>query len=107
MSRPWVILVLAGLLEIVWATALQRSEGFSRVVPASVAVGAAAVSFVLLALALRSLPVGTAYAAWTSIGVFGVAVVGIATRGDGTSVVRLLSLGLIAAGVVGLRSVEE
>ncbi|HEV7371546.1 multidrug efflux SMR transporter [Arenibaculum sp.] len=102
----WVLLVAAGLLEIVWATALKHADGFARPVPSAVGIATAAASFYLLALALKSLPVGTAYAAWVGIGTAGVAVAGIVAFGEPASPARLGCLALILAGVAGLKLVE-
>jgi quaternary ammonium compound-resistance protein SugE len=103
----WILLTVAGLLEIVWALALKESEGFSRLWPSVIGVAAAWISFGLLTVALRTLPVGTAYAIWTGIGVLGVAVVGILAQGDSASLARLALLTLILAGVIGLKVVES
>jgi quaternary ammonium compound-resistance protein SugE len=102
----WVLLVAAGLLEIVWATALKHADGFTRPVPSAIGIATAAASFYLLALALKSLPVGTAYAAWVGIGTAGVAVAGIVAFGEPASPARLGCLALILAGVAGLKLVE-
>lgn len=99
----WFILVIAGLLEVVWATAMERSAGFSEPVPTVVTLVALAGSMGLLALALRELPLGTAYAVWVGIGVVGTSVVGMVWLGEPVSVVRIGLVGLILAGVVGLR----
>lgn len=102
----WVLLVVAGLLEIVWATALKESDGFSRWGPGAIGIIVAAVSFVLLSAALRSLPVGTAYAVWVGIGALGVTVAGIVALGEPASPGRVGFLLLILVGVVGLRALE-
>jgi quaternary ammonium compound-resistance protein SugE len=102
----WFLLVGAGLLEIVWATALKYSEGFSRIWPGAIAVVAAILSIVMLSIALKSLPVGTAYAVWVGIGAVGVALAGIIFLGEGASFARLAFLALILIGIVGLRIVE-
>lgn len=102
----WLILVGAGLLEIVWATALKNADGFTRLWPSVVGIVFAVVSFVMLALALKNLPVGTAYAVWVGIGVSGVAVAGMLTFGESASPVRLGFIALILVGVIGLRIVE-
>jgi quaternary ammonium compound-resistance protein SugE len=102
----WIMLVAAGLLEIVWAVALKYADGFTRPWPTTIGVTAALVSFVLLSLALRSLPVGTAYAVWVGIGAVGVAVTGILALGESISAPRLLFLAAIVVGVAGLRAVE-
>jgi quaternary ammonium compound-resistance protein SugE len=101
----WSILVGAGLLEIVWATTLKHSDGFTRFWPSAIGL-AAIISFVLLAIALKSLPVGTAYAVWVGIGAVGVAIVGIIALGESASPLRLGCLALILIGIVGLKLVE-
>jgi quaternary ammonium compound-resistance protein SugE len=102
----WLVLVCAGLLEIVWATALKQSDGFSRLWPSVVGIGGALASFVLLAVALRQLPAGTGYAVWVGIGAVGVAIAGIVAFGEAVSAARLLFLSLIVVGIVGLRIAE-
>ncbi|GAA2362516.1 DMT family transporter [Nonomuraea africana] len=102
----WVLLVLAAGLEIVWATALERSDGFSRPWPALLGVAAAALSLVLLTFALRSLPMGTAYAVWVGLGAVGVAAAGIVALGESASPARLACLALIVLGVIGLRLLD-
>jgi len=104
---PWLILVCAGLLEIVWAVALKQSNGFSRLWPSVIGVGGAVLSFALLALALRQLPAGTGYAVWVGIGAVGVAVAGMIVFGEAASVARVLFLAIIVVGIVGLRLVEN
>ena len=99
----WLFLVVAGVLETAFALCLKASEGFSKPLPTVGFLAFAAGSFSLLALALRDLPVGTAYAVWTGIGAAGTAVAGIYLFGESAAVLRLLSIGLIVAGVVGLR----
>lgn len=102
----WIVLVIAGLLEIVWASALAQSAGFTRLVPSAVGVTVSLISFVLLAFALTRLPVGTAYAIWVGIGAVGVAAAGIAYFGDAATPQRLLCIALILGGVIGLRLVD-
>jgi quaternary ammonium compound-resistance protein SugE len=102
----WVVLVAAGLLEIVWAIALKHTDGFTRLWPTLLALAAAVVSFVMLSSSLKSLPVGTAYAVWVGIGALGVAVAGILALGESASPARLAFLALILGGVVGLKFVE-
>lgn len=99
----WVLLAIAGVFEVVWAVALKQSDGFSNALATVVFAVAAAASLVLLALALRTLPVGTGYAVWTGIGAIGAALVGIVWLGESADAARLLSIGLIAAGIAGLR----
>jgi quaternary ammonium compound-resistance protein SugE len=106
-ATAWVILTTAGLLEIVWATALKHSDGFTRVWPSVLAITAAFVSFIMLSMALRSLPVGTAYAVWVGIGAVGVAVAGIVVLGETVTVQRVVFLSLIVGGIAGLRAVED
>jgi quaternary ammonium compound-resistance protein SugE len=103
---PWIILIGAGLLEIVWAIALKFADGFTRFWPSAIGLAAAVASFVMLSWALKSLPVGTAYAVWMGIGVLGVAIAGMTALGESASVLRLTFLGLILAGIIGLRLVE-
>ena len=99
----WVYLVLAGLFEIGWAIGLKYTEGFSRIGPTVATVAAMVVSVVLLGIAVRHLPVGTAYAVWTGIGAVGTAMFGMALFGEPATALRLASIGLIAAGIMGLK----
>jgi quaternary ammonium compound-resistance protein SugE len=99
----WVVLVLAGLFEIGWAVGLKLSEGFARFWPSVFTVLSMIVSLALLGLAMRSLPLGTAYTVWTGIGAVGTVVAGIALFGDAASAGRLACVGLILAGIVGLK----
>ena len=101
----WTILAIAGLFEIGWAIGLKYTEGFTRLWPTVGTVVAMVVSIVLLGLAMRSLPVGTAYAVWTGIGAVGTAALGIVLFGEAATVGRLVSLALIVAGIVGLKLV--
>ena len=100
---PWIYLVSAGLLEIAWAAGLKYSNGFSRLWPSVATIALMVVSFVLLGRAVRSIPVGTAYAAWTGIGAVGTAVVGIFFFDESRELGRLLCILLIVFGVVGLK----
>jgi quaternary ammonium compound-resistance protein SugE len=99
----WTFLVVAGLLEIVWAIGLKFSHGFTRLGPSLVTLVALVASFYLLARALQSLPVGTGYAVWTGIGAAGTAVIGMLVLGEPASPLRLASLALIVAGIAGLK----
>lgn len=99
----WMQLLLAGLLEVGWAIGLKYTEGFTRLWPSVATVAAMAGSFVLLAQALRALPIGTAYAVWTGIGASGTAVLGILLFDESQAPLRLACLGLIVIGIVGLR----
>jgi quaternary ammonium compound-resistance protein SugE len=100
---PWLILFLAGLFEIGWAIGLKYTDGFTRVTPTLVTLGLMAVSVYLLSVALRSLPVGTGYAVWTGIGVLGTTGLGILLFDEPRGLIRLLSIGLILLGILGLR----
>jgi len=102
----WAVLVGAGLLEVVWAIALKHTHGFTRLWPSVLGVSAAVVSFVMLSSALKSLPVGTAYAVWVGIGALGVALAGIVALGESAAPLRVGFLALILIGVVGLKIVE-
>lgn len=99
----WMILILAGLLEVVWAVGLKYTEGFTRPWPSVGVSLAIAASMFLLAVAMRTLPVSTAYAVWTGIGIAGTATIGMWMLGESVSAVKLISLGLIVAGIAGLR----
>jgi quaternary ammonium compound-resistance protein SugE len=99
----WVALLLAGALEIAWAVGLKHTDGFTRLWPSLATVLAIASSFALMAIALKSIPFGTAYAIWAGIGVAGTAVVGMLTLEEPASALRLACVALIAAGIVGLK----
>lgn len=99
----WIILFIAGLLEVVWAIGLKYTLGFTRLTPSVITVTAMIVSIVLLSWAMRSLPVGTAYAVWTGIGAVGAAITGILLLGESASLARIASLALIVAGIIGLK----
>lgn len=102
-TASWVLLVIAGLFEVAWAICLKFSEGFTRPGYVAGTVAALAASMVLLGLAARQLPIGTAYAVWTGIGAFGTAVLGMALLGESAAAVRLVCLALILTGIVGLK----
>lgn len=99
----WVILFLAGLFEIGWAVGLKYSQGFTRLWPSLATVASMAMSLTLLGMALRTLPLGTAYAVWTGIGAVGTVLLGIALFGEPASTGRLACAGLIVVGIVGLK----
>jgi len=99
----WVYLTIAGLLEVVWAIGLKYTEGFTRLGPTAITVAAMVASVVLLGVALRDLPVGTGYAIWTGIGTIGTAVLGMLIFQEPATALRLASIGLIVAGIVGLK----
>lgn len=99
----WIVLFLAGLLEVVWAVGLKYTEGFTRLLPSAATLAAMAGSVLLLGLALRSLPLGTAYAVWTGIGTVGTVIWGIAVLGEPASVARLVCIAMIVSGIAGLK----
>ena len=99
----WIYLLLAGMFEVVWAIGLKYSDGFSRLWPTVGTLAAMAASIVLLAMAVKTLPIGTAYAIWTGIGAVGAVALGIVLFGDPATLPRLLCVALILAGIVGLK----
>ncbi len=103
----WIYLVIAGLLEIGWAIGLKYTGGFSRFWPSVVTICIMIASFGLLAAALKTIPVGTAYAVWTGIGAVGTAIIGMVFLGESREVLRILCIVLIVAGVVGLKFASE
>ncbi len=103
----WVFLGIAGLLEVVWAYMLKVSDGLSKPVEATVAVVAMIASFIVLSLAMKSLPLGTAYTIWTGIGAVGAFVIGIAVLGEAATPLRIGSAVLILAGIVGLKLASD
>jgi quaternary ammonium compound-resistance protein SugE len=105
-SGAWIVLVLAGLFEVGWAVGLKYSAGFTRIGPSILTIASMIVSLALLGLALRALPLGTAYAIWTGIGTIGTAVLGIWLFGESAAFLRLACVGLIVAGIVGLKLVS-
>ena len=102
----WLALVAAGLFEVAWALGLKYSDGLTRFWPTAATMIAIALSFGLMAIALRSLPFGTAYAVWTGIGAVGTAILGMAVLGDSAAPMRMLCIVLILAGVIGLKLVS-
>ena len=102
----WIILFFAGLSEIGWAVGLKYTEGFTRLVPSVLTIASMIVSIALLGLALKTLPLGTAYAVWTGIGTVGTAVFGIMLFGESTAALRLACIALIVAGIIGLKLVS-
>ena len=97
---PWIYLAVAGLFEVVWAFSMKQSEGFTRPGPTAITIAAMIASFALLSLAMKSLPLGTAYTIWTGIGAVGAFLVGIAILGEAVSAMRVLAALLIVAGLV-------
>jgi quaternary ammonium compound-resistance protein SugE len=99
----WIYLAIAGVLEIVWAIGLKYTEGFTKLVPSTITIAAMIVSIVFLGLALKTIPVGTGYAVWTGIGAAGTAVLGIILFAEPATIMRIGCIGLIVAGIVGLK----
>lgn len=106
MTTSWVLLLIAGLLEVVWAIGLKYTEGFSKLAPSAITITAMIASVWLLALALKGIPVGTGYAVWTGIGAVGTAILGIVLFNETATIARLLCIGLIVAGIFGLKLVS-
>ena len=102
--NPWILLLLAGLLEVVWAASLKASVGFTRLGPAMLTAVSAGLSFWLLGLAMRALPLGTAYAVWVGIGAVGAVILGIVWFGDPATPLRLAAIAMILGGVALLRA---
>jgi len=102
----WTLLVIAGLFEIMWAIGLKYTDGFTRPWPTAGTVGAMVLSVVMLGLAVKSLPIGTAYAVWTGIGAAGTALLGITLLGEPVTAARIACITLIVAGVIGLKLVN-
>lgn len=102
----WVYLFIAGLFEVIWAVGLKYTDGFTRLWPTLGTLAAMGVSLGLLGLALRSLPLGTAYAIWTGIGTVGTVIIGVMIFQESTDVLRLACIGLIVAGIIGLKLVS-
>ncbi|HBP50264.1 quaternary ammonium compound efflux SMR transporter SugE [Pseudomonas sp. FSL R10-0056] len=99
----WIILFFAGLFEVGWAVGLKYTDGFSRPLPTALTVGAMIISLGLLGLAMKELPLGTAYAIWTGVGAVGTVIAGIILFGESMALFRLASVALIIAGLVGLK----
>ena len=103
MSGAWTLLIVAGLLEVVWAVGLKYTEGFTRTLPSAITITAMLLSIVLLGRALQTIPVGTGYAVWTGIGAVGTVLVGILVLGEPRDASRLIALCAIIGGIVGLK----
>jgi quaternary ammonium compound-resistance protein SugE len=99
----WINLIIAGLLEVVWASSLKYTEGFTKPLPSLLTISTITASFILLAQALKTLPIGTGYAIWTGIGVVGTAIIGSVFLGESRDLPRFICIGLIVIGIVGLR----
>lgn len=103
----WTLLIIAGLCEVAWALGLKYTEGFTRFIPSVLTIAAIIASMVLLARASRDLPIGTAYAVWTGIGIVGAATGGMLLYGESRSGVRIACIALIIAGIIGLRLLQK
>jgi quaternary ammonium compound-resistance protein SugE len=103
----WVAIIIAGIFEVIWAATMKQSEGFTRLGPSFVTIAALLISFALLAFAMRTLPLGTAYAAWTGIGALGAFAVGIIWLGEPLTIVRAIAALLIVTGVILLKSASS
>lgn len=101
--NPWVLVLLAGVLETGWAIGLKYSEGFTRLVPSALTIVGALASFWLLSLAMRTLPIGTTYAVWVGIGAVGAAIAGVVLFAEPVNIMRVLGVGLILAGIAALK----
>ncbi|WP_282359332.1 quaternary ammonium compound efflux SMR transporter SugE [Pseudomonas sp. PS01303] len=99
----WIILFFAGLFEVGWAVGLKYTDGFSRPLPTALTVAAMAISLGLLGLAMKELPLGTAYAIWTGVGAVGTVIAGIILFGESMALIRLASVALIIIGLIGLK----
>jgi quaternary ammonium compound-resistance protein SugE len=102
----WALLFVAGLLEIGWAVGLKYTEGFTKLIPTALTVGAMVISVILLGIAVRTLPIGTAYTVWAGIGTVGTVILGIALFGDPAGAIRLTCIAMIIVGIVGLKVIE-
>lgn len=103
----WIYLLVAGLFECGWAIGLKYTDGFTKLIPLLLTISAMAISFVLLSVAMKTIPVGTAYAVWTGIGAVGVAILGMVLLGESRDVMRIICLLLIVSGIVGLKLVSS
>jgi quaternary ammonium compound-resistance protein SugE len=103
MTKDWLYLIIAGLMEIIWAIGMKYSQGFSRLWPTAITILAMAGTYIFLNLAIRTLPIGTAYAVWTGIGTAGTAIAGMLFFQEPRDILRILSLFLILAGIAGLK----
>lgn len=99
----WIYLIIAGVFEVVWAMGLKYSHGFTKLLPSLITLGGMVVSFYLLSLAAKSLPIGTAYAIWTGIGALGAVLLGIILFNEPVNILRIVFLGLILVGILGLK----
>lgn len=103
MSQSWILLLIAGALEVVWATTLKHTAGFTNLIPSLITAVSLLVSMAFLGLAVRELPIGTAYAVWTGIGAAGTAIYGMVISGESTSIYRIACILFIIIGTIGLK----
>ena len=106
-AQAWTLLVVAGVLEVAWAIGMKSTDGFTRTGPTALVTGVLIASFALLGLAMKALPAGTAYAVWVGIGATGTAALGMWIYGEPATATRLICLGLIVAGVIGLKLLQD
>mgnify|MGYP000924420240 CR=1 FL=1 len=99
----WIYLTVAGIFEIIWAVGLKYAQGFTKLIPSLITLGGMAVSFYLLSLAIKTIPIGTAYAVWTGIGALGAVMLGIIVFNEPVNIWRIAFIGLILAGIIGLK----
>lgn len=99
----WIYLTVAGIFEIIWAVGLKYAQGFTKLIPSLITLGGMAVSFYLLSLAIKTIPIGTAYAVWTGIGALGAVMLGIIVFNEPFNIWRIAFIGLILAGIIGLK----
>lgn len=99
----WIFLTLAGLFEIVWASGLKYTEGFTKLIPSAITIAAMIISFWLLSLSLRTLPLGISYAIWTGIGTVGTVIFGIMWLGESASIIKIIFILMILIGIIGLK----
>jgi len=102
----WIFLIIAGLFECAWAIGIKYTDGFTKIIPSILTVSAMIISFWLLSIAMKTIPVGTAYAVWTGIGAVGVAILGMFLFGESKEMLRIASLLFIVVGIVGLKLVS-
>lgn len=101
--NPWIYLLTAGICEIIWATAMKYSEGFTRIIPSAITIIFIIISMILLEYSIKGIPLGTAYACWTAIGAIGTVIIGMIFLNESSSPVRLFFLFLVIAGIIGLK----
>ena len=101
--NPWIILITAGICEVIWATMMKYSEGFTKIIPSILTILFLIISMILLAQSIKKIPLGTAYACWTAIGAIGTVIIGMTFLNESSSPIRLLFLFMVIAGIIGLK----